>query len=253
MARQPTGFYQSLNPSTKLVIALLEVVAAFALPGWIGPPCVLAVVTATAIGSRVARDTVRISLAAVPLVVSILAVNLFLLPGATDPILRAGPLAPTWSGLWFGLATSLRLLAFSAAITVAYLTTPMDDLLADLSRRGLGRRAVFVVGAGFGMVPRTLERAGEIMDAQRARGVDTEGHIWRRFRGIVPVAGPLVLGALTEVEERTMALEARGFTAPGRRTLLRVPADSGRQRLLRWAAAATLAALVVLRVSGRLA
>ena len=53
--------------------------------------------------------------------------------------------------------------------------------------------------------------------------------IWRRARGVVPLAAPLVFGALTEVEERTMALEARAFTAPGRQTLLRVPPRSGRR------------------------
>jgi len=142
--------------------------------------------------------------------------------------------------------------AGTSAVALAYVTTPVDDLLADMSRRGLGRRGVFVVGAAVQMVPRTLERAGEIMDAQRARGMDTEGHIWRRARGLVPLAGPMVFGALTEVEERTMALEARAFTAPGRQTLLRVPADTGLDRLLRWLAALALVAIVALRVSGRI-
>ena len=54
-----------------------------------------------------------IGLAASPIVGSILLINLFLLPGAADPIARLGPLAPTWSGLWFGLETTARLLAFS--------------------------------------------------------------------------------------------------------------------------------------------
>jgi energy-coupling factor transport system permease protein len=250
--RRPTGLYRSLNPATKLAIAALQVVAAFVVPGWLGPVAVLAVLVVVAVATRTLRDTVRIGLAAVPLVVSIMVVNLFLLPGAADPIGRFGPLAPTWTGLQFGLLTSARLLAFSTAITVAYLTTPVDDLLADLSRRGLGRRGVFVVGAGVQMVPRTLERAGEIMDAQRARGLDTEGRIWRRARAVVPLAGPLVLGALTEVEERTMALEARAFSAPGRQTLLRVPADSTRERLIRWIALAAILAMAALRLTGRM-
>ena len=248
--RRPTGFYRSLNPATKLALAALEVVAAFVVPGWLGPGVVLAVLLAVAVASRTLRDTLRIGLAALPLVVSIMVVNLFLLPGAADPIARLGPLAPTWSGLHFGLLTTARLLAFSTAVTVAYLTTPVDDLLADLSRRGLGRRGVFVVGAGVQMVPRTLERAGEIMDAQRARGLDTEGRIWRRARGIVPLAAPLVLGALAEVEERTMALEARAFSAPGRQTLLRVPPDRTRERIVRWVALVGIVAMVALRLAG---
>ena len=73
-------------------------------------------------------------------------------------------------------------------------------------------------------------RAGQITAAQRARGLDTEG-IWRRVRGIVPIVGPVILASIAEVEERTMALEARGFTRPGRRTLLWAPPDSGLEAL----------------------
>ena len=68
-------------------------------------------------------------------------------------------------------------------------------------------------------------------EAQRARGLDTQGGIRRRVGGILPVVGPVVFGALSEVEQRTMALEARGFTAPGPRTQLRALPDSRLQRL----------------------
>jgi energy-coupling factor transport system permease protein len=251
VTRQPSGFYRSVNPGTKLAIAGLEVSAAFLLPGWLGPAVVLAAVVSTAAIARRLRSLAVIGLAASPIVGSILLVNLFLLPGAADAIARLGPLAPTWSGLRFGLETSARLLAFSLAIALIYLTTAVDDLLADLSRRGLGRRAIFVVGAAVQLVPLTIERAGEILDAQRARGMDTEGRFWRRARGVLPLAAPVVFGALTEVEERTMALEARAFSAPGRQTLLRIPADTGADRFLRWAALLALLALVALRIAGR--
>ena len=252
VTRRPSGFYRTLNPATKLAIAALEVVTVFVVPGWLGPIAVLLVLAAVATATRTVRALAVIGLAASPLVISIMVVNLFILPGAADPIFRVGPIAPTWSGLWFGLLTSTRLLTFSSAVALAYVTTPVDDLLADMSRRGLGRRGVFVVGAAVQMVPRTIERVGEIMDAQRARGMDTEGRIWRRARGIVPLAAPVVFGALTEVEERTMALEARAFTAPGRQTLLRVPADRPADRALRWVVVLALVAVVAARIAGRL-
>ena len=251
VTRRPRGFYRAMNPATKLAVAALEVVAAFLVPGWPGPVAVLLVLLALGLASHTLRGLAIIGLSASPLVLSILVVNLFLLPGATDPILRLGPLAPTWSGLAFGAITTARLLAFSSAIALVYLTTPIDDLLADLSRRGVGRRGVFVVGAAVGMVPRTVARAAEIVDAQRARGMDTEGHVLRRARGVLPLAAPVVFGALTEVEERAVALEARAFSAPGRQTLLRVPGDPAGDRVLRWAALLGIVAVVALRVSGR--
>ncbi len=248
--RPTTGFYRALNPLTKLTIAAVEVLVAFAVPGWFGPVAVLAAVVAVGAATRTLRELAFIGLATLPLLISILVVNLFLLPGASDAILRIGPLAPTWSGLSFALLAAARLLAFSSAVALTYLTTPVDDLLADLTRRGVPRRGVFVVGAAVRMVPRTLERAGEIMDAQRSRGLETEGRIWRRARGIFPLAAPLVFGALSEVEERTMALEARGFGAHVRPTLLRVPADSGRDRAIRWMCLAAFLAIVAARLAG---
>jgi energy-coupling factor transport system permease protein len=93
-------------------------------------------------------------------------------------------------------------------------------------------------------VPRLAERAREIVEAQRSRGLNTEGGVRARIRGVLPVAGPLVLSALTEVEHRTMALEARAFAAPGKRTVLRAYPDSTAQRILRWAL--VLATIVLL-------
>ncbi len=98
-----------------------------------------------------------------------------------------------------------------------------------------------------------LARAGEITEAQRARGLDTQGSIRRRVQGLIPLAGPLVIGALTDVEEQTMALEARAFTAPGRRTVLRTFPDGSGQRLVRWGLTLGTVAVLVLSVTGQLA
>jgi len=245
--RPPTGPYHSLNPSTKLVIAFAQAAVAFGVRGWTGPLVVLAMVVATAAVARIGRSMVPFALAVIPLVASILLINTFLFPGATDVIVRIGPLSPTWTGLEAALQATLRVAAFALSVAVFALTTPTGDLLADLERRGLGRRGIFVIGAAIGMIPRIAERASEITDSQRARGLDTEGSPVRRVRGVVPLAGPLIIGALSEVEERTMALEARAFSAPGRRTTLRQLPDSSSQRIIRWAAG--LGAIVAVAAS----
>ena len=244
--RPPTEPYRSLNPTTKLAIALTEALVAFVVRGWTGPLVVLAVVLATGLRAGVWRAFLPFLLATLPLIASILLVNTFLYPGATDLIARIGPLAPTWTGLVFATQAALRVIAFAMSVALLGLTTRPDHLIADLERRGMGRRAGFVLGATLRTVPQIGERAREITDAQRARGLDTEGSPWRRARGLVPLAAPLVFGALSEVEEVTMALEARAFSAPARRTPLRSFPDAGWQRVLRW----TLLALSLLAVAG---
>lgn len=248
----PEGAYRSLNPTTKLVIAFAEALVAFGVRGWTGPVTILALIVVTAWVAGVRRAVIPYLLATIPLVASILLVNTFLYPGATDRIATIGPLSPTWSGLTAATQATLRVVAFAMSVAMLGLTTTPDQLVADLERRGAGRRAIFVIGATLRMIPRMIERAGEITEAQRARGLDTEGRLWRRARGVVPLAGPLVFGALTDVEEVTMALEARGFSAPMRRTVLRPYPDSRAQRVARWILGLAALVLLVLSISGRL-
>lgn len=247
----PSAFHR-LNPLTKATLATVTAIAAVALGGLAGPILLVTVaVIGPAFAAGVLRRLVRTGLLlALPIAVSAFLVNVFFFPGAQQVLLRIGPITATAEGLGFALEILVRILAISGAVTLFYLTTPPADLTVDLERRGISPRVAFVTNASVQTVPAMVERAGQITAAQRARGLDTEGSLWRRIRGVVPIVGPVILGSIAEVEERTMALEARGFTRPGRRTLLWSPPDSGLESLVRWALLAALLALIVIRVTG---
>ena len=51
----------------------------------------------------------------------------------------------------------------------------------------------FILGSALGTVPRLAARAKEIAEAQRARGLDTEGSSWRSSRGAAGVVIPSTL------------------------------------------------------------
>lgn len=224
------------------------------LGGVLGPAAlVLVAVLAPAAAARVLRRLVRTSLLlTLPIAISVLLVNVFFFPGGATVLLRLGPITATGEGLAFAVEVLARILAISGAITLFYLTTPPAELVIDLERRGVPARVAFVANASVQTVPAMVDRAAAITAAQRARGLDTEGSIWRRIRGVVPIVAPVLLGSIAEVEERTMALEARGFTRPGRRTLLWHPPDSGRQALVRWLLVAAVPALIAARAAGLL-
>lgn len=185
-----------------------------------------------------------------PIAISALLVNLFFFPGGQTVLFTLGPITATAEGLAFAIEILARIAAFSGAITLFYLTTKPSELVLDLERRGVSSRFAFVANASVQTVPQMAERAQAIVAAQRARGLDTEGGLVRRMRGILPIVGPVVLGAISEVEERSMTLEARAFTRPGRRSLLWSPPDSGWQRLLRWLLVLGFVLLVGARVGG---
>lgn len=180
-------------------------------------------VVATALAALRAGHVRRLAVAA-----------LALAPVALSSLLINALLPAGGGGIATALAALLRLLGATLPPTLLFASTETDDLLCELESRGLGRRAVLVLGTALASVPRTQARAVEVIEAQRSRGLDTEGSWPRRLRGVLPLVAPLVIGAIAEVEDRALALEARAFGAPGRRTLLRRLPDTGWQRAARW-------------------
>lgn len=219
--------------------------------GWVPPLVIFGVMLALVLWAGVGRRYLPYLLASSPLLLSIILINTFLYP-ATDVAFTLGPLVATESGLTAAGQAALRVLAFATSVALFALTTRTDELVDDLERRGLGRRGSFIVSTAVGTVPRMVERAREIVDAQRARGLDTQGGVLARLRGLLPLSGPLVLSALTEVEQRTMALEARAFSAPGRRTVMRAYPDSALQRGARWILTLLSIGLLVAQLAGLL-
>jgi energy-coupling factor transport system permease protein len=229
-------------------------VGAVVVGGVIGPLAL--VVVAVVLPALYARELGRLArtslLISLPIGLSAVLVNVFFFPGGHDVIARLGPIAATREGLDFAIQILARIAAISGAITLFYLTTRPGDLVLDLERRGVSGRVAFVANASVQTVPRMVELAASIVDAQRARGLDTQGAITSRVRGIVPIVGPVILGSIADVEERTMALEARGFTRPGRRTLLWTPGDTSSERIARWLLVLAIPAFVVARALGAL-
>lgn len=232
--------------------ATVTAVNATLLGGVLGPVALtLGAVLLPAAVAGVLPRLLRLGLlVALPLAISVLVVNLFFFPAGATILFQIGPIMATAEGLAYAIETLTRLLAITGALVLFYLTTPIGSLVVDLERRGVSARVAFVVSASVRTVPAIVERAGQIADAQRARGLDTEGSLWRRVRGLVPLVGPVLLGSIGEVEDRAMALEARGFSRPGRRSLLWAPADRDGERVARWLMVLSVPALVIAGLAG---
>lgn len=186
-----------------------------------------------------------------PIAVSVVLVSVFTRAGETV-LFTIGPFDATAEGVNFAGQTLVRLLAISTSIGLFGLTTPPAAFVLDLERRGLSPRLAFVALNTIEAVPSMVERATVIQSAQRARGLDTEGSLRARMRGVLPLVGPVILSSLTEVEERSLALEVRAFGRPGRRALLWRSPDSRVQLVARIAMLAVLTGVIVGRITGSL-
>jgi energy-coupling factor transport system permease protein len=84
----------------------------------------------------------------------------------------------------------------------------------------------------------------------RARGLRVNGSFVTRMLAFIPLALPLMLGALHDVDERTFALATRQVRADGpRRTPLHPPRDTWIDRTVRWGLAVTVAGLAAWRIA----
>lgn len=246
--RRPSAV-EALHPLTKLALVLAAVAAGAALPTL---PAVLGVyvlvlVPLAAAGGCLApflRTSLRVL---TPFLISLLLIQGFFTPGATV-LLRLGPFRYTLEGLLVGLLFSARLLVGMGAATLLMLITRPDALMRGLVERGLPNQIAYIVITALQIVPTFQARARSILDAQRSRGLETEGPLTVRLRAFAPLVGPLILSSLMQIEERAIALEARAFNRPGRRTSLVALHDTRAQALLRWALLAAALALIAARL-----
>jgi energy-coupling factor transport system permease protein len=135
-----------------------------------------------------------------------------------------------------------------SAFTLLLLTTHPSELMSDLTRRGLPGQFAYVIISTLQILPQMQAKAQTIIAAQRSRGLDTESSFSRRAGSLIPLVGPLVFGSLVEVEERAIAIEARGFTSKNQKTSLYEIKDSGFDTALRWMLILIVLAFIVLKI-----
>jgi energy-coupling factor transport system permease protein len=241
-----SGFHR-LNPLTKLTLALTAVVAASALETL---PAVMAIfvfgLVPLAAEARVVGPFLRGCAKVIwPFALSLFPIQGFFAQG-THVILTLGPFSLKEEGLRIAALLTARLLVGLGAATLLMLTTRPDHLMHSLVQHGLPAQLSYIVVSALQLIPGFQARAQGILDAQRSRGLETEGSLRRRLSALVPLVSPLILGSLMDLEERAIALEARAFTRQGPKTSLVEIPDRAVDRALRWGLL-LLAALLILR------
>jgi energy-coupling factor transport system permease protein len=223
-----------LHPLTMLVVAGFCLVAGLALPGPWGPYFVflLFVLPLAALGqvsSNLLSGALKIVL---PFAISVFLIQgLFWSQGT--PVVPLGPLSLKREGLLFAAQSAGRILVIAGSFLLLTLTVRPDMLMIALDQRGAPKALTYIVLSTIQIVPRFRAKANTILDAQRARGLETEGGVGRRVRALLPLVVPLVLSSIIDIEERAMSLEARAFARSGPKTSLLVLPDSPSQRVAR--------------------
>jgi energy-coupling factor transport system permease protein len=239
------------HPLTSGVLTLSAVALAFVLPsiGWV--LVLLAVLLLLTAVAGVLRRLLAVAVVVLlPITVLLLVVQGLVNPANRTVAFAIGPVAFYQEGLLAAALAASRIACLVVATFLLSFTTRPADLAEALVQRGLSPRMGYVLQSALQVIPQTLELAARIQDAQRARGLETEGSLPRRARAYLPLLLPLVLSSLVATQERAMALEVRGFGRRVRRISRHVFPGGRGQRLLRLAMALTVPAAIGLRVAG---
>jgi energy-coupling factor transport system permease protein len=210
-----------VDPLNKIVMTILVLLPGIVLARWQVEVVIIALFAVAAAGAGVIRAFIRLYWKlAILLGAFFFGVRAVFLPGE-NVLFSFGPIRITGEGVEEGIQMAALMLAVGAGIVFLVSAVPARDLAASLQRRGVPHAAGFVLLSTIQSVTDLGRGVTRILDAQRARGIETEGNVLVRVRAFVPTLAPLFLGAIVAAEERAMAMDARGFSAPGRTTALR--------------------------------
>lgn len=136
------------------------------------------------------------------------------------PLLEIGGITFYKEGMLIALGVGLNVSHLLLSFSLLILTTKPSDLVEALVRKGLSPRIGYVLSSVFQIIPQMSASMATITDAQRARGMETEGKLLVRLKAFLPLIGPVVMNALIGTRERAIALEVRGFNSHEKKSFL---------------------------------
>ncbi|MCF0111822.1 MAG: hypothetical protein HUJ58_07965 [Erysipelotrichaceae bacterium] len=141
----------------------------------------------------------------------------FIIPGDRE-VFRLAFLKVSDSGLKKGFELSTMVLSIAGAFVWVFQTTDNKEIGQALEESGVNYTVSYIFVSTLNMINVLSKNSQTIMNAQRARGVETQGNMIVRAKAFVPSFIPLVLSAITGAEERVLTLESRGFAVKCQKT-----------------------------------
>lgn len=242
--------FHRLNPLTKLTLAFSLIFLAFFGPGYWLPICLFFLVLIPLsfwgkVGQEFIHTSVRLLL---PLFAFLFIMQSLFRPGGETVLFQFWFLSVKLESVQFAFLTATRILVMVSSFVLLLISTHPSTLMNDLTRRGVPGALSYIITSTLQIIPQMQAKASTITDAQRSRGLETQGSLIKRVKALLPLVGPLVFGSLVDVEERAIAIEARAFNAPHTKTSLMEISDTKTEVFFRWG----LVILTILAIGSRI-
>lgn len=124
-------------------------------------------------------------------------------------------------GVYHALSYFNRIVPIMATLITLFGSVNMTDLGAAMQKAGIGHRGAYIFTSTFQLIPILNREREQIMNAQRARGLNTEGNIFHRGKAFLPVMMPVVANSIMSVQQRAISLLTKGFVSSAKKTVYR--------------------------------
>ena len=237
--RHKPTFLRKLYPNTKLWMSLGFSITIIALANtWFSMVVLLGSII------LIFKEKYYLEFKVVAIAILLMAISMFGINGTLNPVndytkdpVFIIPLVNIrfyGEGLAYALVYFRRIAPLMAALFLFFRTMNMTDLGIAMNEGGLPYRASFIFITTFQTLPQLNKEMHQIMDAQRARGLETEGNLWKRFSSFIPIMVPVVANSIMKVQQQAIALETKGFNAVGDKTVYRDLSKSPADHFLKW-------------------
>ncbi|MBN1923465.1 MAG: energy-coupling factor transporter transmembrane protein EcfT [Nanoarchaeota archaeon] len=207
---------------TKLLILICVIILSFTLKNFIYILALLVIIIPIAIKSKVLSMTFSPIFKLYFMFILLFFIQGFFHPYATEKLIDLPFGFTLWKdGLLYAAYIAARIFVMMVFGYWFVLTTHPGDLVSSLSRIGLPHALGYIILTTLQIIPRFRTQMQTIIDAQRSRGLETQGNLIQRLKSFVPLLGPLFMGSVQQAVEKSMALEARAFSAKGEKTSYR--------------------------------
>lgn len=147
-------------------------------------------------------------------------------------------------GLQHAIVLCFLILNIAGVVLWLFQTSEVNELTYALEEGGMSHKSAFVILATFQMIDVLSSSSKLIMNAQQARGIETQGNMLVRAKAFFPMIVPLVVGSIMNTEERVLTLESKGFDVDCAKThFIEVRRSGNEGKAFVFAAVVTIAAI----------
>ncbi|MGD8190476.1 energy-coupling factor transporter transmembrane component T family protein [Brevibacillus ginsengisoli] len=244
------SFIHDIDPISKLFYIFFAIAVPIILPSMKVTFICMLVSIILLLMAKVIRKALPVFGFALLVLVTVVLIQGFFKAENETALFHLGSFTFYKEGFVYGMLITMRVINIVGAFMILVLTTKPSDLVEALVRRGLSPRIGYVLVSVFQIIPQMIATMGTITDAQRSRGMETEGKLSVRVKAFLPLLGPVVLNSLINTKERAMALEVRGFNARGNKTYLYEEKKHSYSTVIQWGLMLLVVLAIVWRILG---